>query len=115
MNSTIYYAQKLVDWIADSLPATVPVSDALNQVRLVAHRGRGAGLHENQIEGLTEAAGHDVWGVEFDVRWSRDGHPVICHDETTARVFGPPDWRVANNTLAELRQRVPGLPSLDQA
>ena len=48
-------------------------------------------------------------GVEFDVRLSRDGVPVLLHDETLERVQGR-DEAVADLTAAELREA--GIPSL---
>ena len=63
----------------------------------LAHRGdhatrRSAGrLVENSIAALVAAAGQpDCDGVEFDVRLSADGVPVVHHDETLQRVHGVP-------------------------
>ena len=56
------------------------------------------------------AAGSDgIDGVEFDVRLSRDGVPVLLHDDTLARVQGR-DEAVADLSAAELRGA--GIPSL---
>jgi glycerophosphoryl diester phosphodiesterase len=51
-------------------------------------------------------------GVEFDVRISRDGVPVLAHDETLERVFGRPD-RIDSRTSRELEDA--GVPSLADA
>lgn len=48
-------------------------------------------------------------GVEFDVRLSRDGVPVLLHDETLVRVQGRPEG-VADLTTEELA--AVGVPSL---
>jgi glycerophosphoryl diester phosphodiesterase len=48
-------------------------------------------------------------GLEFDVRASADGVPVISHDETLERVFGRPE-RVDATTAARLGAL--GLPTL---
>ena len=53
----------------------------------LAHRGDHRHHPENTIEAFlaaTELTACD--GVEFDVRLSRDGVPVVLHDATLARV-----------------------------
>lgn len=79
---------------------------------LLAHRGAHGGEFghaENSLPALlaTLSAGCD--GVEFDVRFSRDGAPVVIHDETLARTHGD-ERAVRELDLAEL-QRL-GVPAL---
>lgn len=65
---------------------------------------------ENSLEALVAATripGCD--GVELDVQLSRDGVPVVIHDETLARVQGRPD-RVDALTAAALGGH--GVPTL---
>jgi glycerophosphoryl diester phosphodiesterase len=55
----------------------------------LAHRGDWRRAPENSLAALMaalEVPGCD--GVEFDVRASRDGVPVLSHDETLSRVHG---------------------------
>ena len=76
----------------------------------IAHRGDWRLAPENSLEALVLAAGIDgIDGVEFDVRLSRDGVPVLLHDETLERVQGRDD-AVTDLTAAELRGA--GIPSL---
>ena len=49
-------------------------------------------------------------GLEFDVRASRDGVPVLLHDETLERVQARP-WRCDELTAAELAEA--GVPTLE--
>jgi len=68
----------------------------------LAHRGDWRHAPENTLEALLAAAaiaGCD--GVEFDVRVSRDGEPVLLHDATLTRVQHRPE-RVDALTAAEL-------------
>jgi glycerophosphoryl diester phosphodiesterase len=70
----------------------------------LAHRGDWRRAPENTLPALLaalEIAACD--GVEFDVRASRDGVPVLSHDETLERVHGRPD-RVADLSAAELAE-----------
>lgn len=76
----------------------------------LAHRGDWRVAPENTIAAIQAALaipGCD--GVEFDVRRSSDGIPVLLHDETLERTHGRPD-RVDALT-AEALQAL-GIPSL---
>jgi glycerophosphoryl diester phosphodiesterase len=76
----------------------------------LAHRGDWRLAPENSLEALILAAGTPgVDGVEFDVRLSEDGVPVLLHDETLERVQGR-DEAVDKLTAAALREA--GIPSL---
>ncbi len=48
---------------------------------LVSHRFRGFSEHENTVEGLIAALDFGVQQIEFDIRFSRCGTPLIYHDE----------------------------------
>jgi glycerophosphoryl diester phosphodiesterase len=78
----------------------------------LAHRGDWRVAPENSLAALEAAMrvpGCD--GVEFDVRLSRDGVPVLLHDATLARVQRRPD-RVEALTATELADA--GIPRLDE-
>jgi len=49
--------------------------------QLISHRFRGFSSYENTIEGLKNALDFGVKQVEFDIRVSRCGTPLIYHDE----------------------------------
>jgi len=49
---------------------------------LISHRFRGFSKHENTIEGLNAALDFGVQIVEFDIRVTRCGTPIIYHDES---------------------------------
>lgn len=53
--------------------------------RVIAHRCGGALAPENTLAGLRIAARLGVKAVEFDAMLSRDGVPVLVHDETLER------------------------------
>jgi glycerophosphoryl diester phosphodiesterase len=76
----------------------------------LAHRGDWRVASENSLVALNAALaipGCD--GLEFDVRRSSDGVPVLLHDETLERVQGRPD-RVDALTADELD--AVGIPTL---
>ncbi|HEY5628630.1 MAG TPA: glycerophosphodiester phosphodiesterase [Candidatus Limnocylindrales bacterium] len=79
----------------------------------LAHRGDWRVAPENTLAAMAAALrvpGCD--GVEFDVQLSRDGVPVILHDDTLARVQHRPE-RVVELDAADLATS--GVPSLAAA
>jgi glycerophosphoryl diester phosphodiesterase len=52
---------------------------------VVAHRGASAEEAENTIEAFERAVAVGADGVEFDVRLTADGVPVVLHDADVAR------------------------------
>lgn len=78
--------------------------------RRLAHRGDHRRLPENSLAALVAGAGAPMSdGVEFDVRISVDGVPVVIHDATLERVQGVV-LSVAETAAAELARH--GVPSL---
>jgi glycerophosphoryl diester phosphodiesterase len=78
----------------------------------LAHRGDWRAAPENSlaaIEAALAVPGCD--GLEFDIRCSSDGVPVLLHDETLARVQRIPA-ACATLTAAELAEH--GIPTLGQ-
>ena len=79
----------------------------------LAHRGDWRRAPENTIAALTAAlAVPGCDGVEFDVRLSSDGVPVLLHDETLQRVQGRPE-RVDEIRARDLEDL--GIPTLADA
>lgn len=68
---------------------------------VIGHRGNPVALAENTIESLQSAVDAGVDAVEFDVRVTRDGVPVVIHDETLDRTTSAVG-RVNALTAAEL-------------
>jgi glycerophosphoryl diester phosphodiesterase len=76
----------------------------------LAHRGDHRRAMENTIPAFLAAMAKPACdGLEFDVRESRDGVPVLLHDETLQRVQGRPE-AVVDLTAAELEAI--GVPTL---
>jgi glycerophosphoryl diester phosphodiesterase len=66
------------------------VSATKRTLRL-AHRGDWRHAPENTLAAFRAALANPACdGLEFDVRQSADGVPVVCHDETLTRVQGRP-------------------------
>ncbi|HUE84224.1 MAG TPA: glycerophosphodiester phosphodiesterase family protein [Pyrinomonadaceae bacterium] len=70
---------------------------------IIAHRGASLVAPENTIAAFERALQSGADGIEFDVRLSRDGVPVVIHDATLQRT-GLVKGRVAELTADELEQ-----------
>lgn len=90
-------------------------AEALAQARIISHRGERDNhrVAENTFAAFDPLLDSGVWGIESDLRWTRDLEPVICHDEDLKRVFGL-SLRLADTSFATLRARCPQVPHLDE-
>lgn len=79
---------------------------------VVAHRTCPEHARENSIEGIEVAHRLGADAVEVDVRLTRDGVPVLFHDQHLLRIARRPVWvhRSSGETLAEY-----GVPTLAAA
>jgi glycerophosphoryl diester phosphodiesterase len=71
--------------------------------RVIGHRGAAAVAPENTLASLRKAKELGASWVEFDVKLTRDGHPVLFHDERLDRTTSG-QGEVALTTLAQLRK-----------
>jgi len=71
--------------------------------RLVGHRGAKASAPENTLAGIRRAREEGAAWVEFDVKLTADGHPILMHDDTLDRTT---DGRglVAAASLEDIRR-----------
>lgn len=78
---------------------------------IIGHRGASAVAPENTIAAFQAAIDAGADGIEFDVRLSGDGFPVVIHDETLKRTHGL-RARVGEMTLQDLNKV--DVPSVEQ-
>ena len=105
----------IIDFFFKFLPQKIPDLDQLKGAKLVSHRGErdNKTVFENTLESLGKAAQNGVWGIEFDIRWTKDLVPVVFHDETAKRVFKK-NVTIKDLTFLELREILPLIPSLEE-
>lgn len=70
---------------------------------VVAHRGNRIAAPENTVEALRDAVQLGADAIEFDVRLTRDGVPVLMHDPDLDRTTDA-RGRLSSYMLAELEQ-----------
>jgi glycerophosphoryl diester phosphodiesterase len=93
--------------LAASLISVVPLPPPLPPV--IGHRGAAARAPENTLAGFRAARALGCGWVEFDVRLTADGVPVVCHDprlERTTNGHGV----ISELTFASIRAVDAGLP-----
>ena len=108
-------AMKAADRLAAGKPQSIPSQAALRDCKIIAHRGEHDNLSvtENTLRAFDSAREKGVWGIECDIRWTADLVPVINHDPCGRRLFGNPA-KVNQLTFAQLRSRMPQIPSLEE-
>jgi len=84
--------------------------------KIVSHRGEhdNKTVFENTIAAFDRVKKAGVWGIEFDIRWTKDLRPVVFHDRTLQRVFNS-NIELNKVTLAELKEQCNLIPSLRSA
>jgi glycerophosphoryl diester phosphodiesterase len=104
---------RMIDWFFERRPQTLPDQRSLARCRVVSHRGEHDGrvILENTLPAFDAAVALGVWGIECDIRWTRDLTPVVIHDADLQRVFGL-RRTVAACTLEKLQRDCPDLPTL---
>ncbi|MFF1560212.1 glycerophosphodiester phosphodiesterase [Streptomyces sp. NPDC058279] len=81
----------------------------------VGHRGDPYRVRENTLPSIRSAFARGADAVEIDVRLTRDGTPVLLHDETLRRLWGH-DVRLDAVTAAQLGEMTAGgVPALREA
>ncbi|MBL8828182.1 MAG: hypothetical protein JNM18_14475 [Planctomycetaceae bacterium] len=85
---------------------------ATSRPLVIAHRGDSRQAPENTLPAFLKATQLNVDFVELDYQESRDGVPIVFHDDTLDRITNarqvwpdsPPEIAIASRSLCELRQ-----------
>ena len=77
---------------------------------IYAHRGASASHPENTLAAFEAAMSLGADGIEFDVRATRDGVPVVSHDAGLHRTWAI-DRAIGGISITELRQVAPAIPT----
>lgn len=75
----------------------------LQKVMLIAHRGYSSHAPENTLSAFLLAVRHGYLDIEFDVQLSKDGVPVVIHDDTVNRTTDG-EGRVIDHTFDQLKE-----------
>ncbi|MFF9848360.1 glycerophosphodiester phosphodiesterase [Streptomyces sp. TLI_105] len=87
----------------------------MRSVTVVGHRGDPYRVRENTLPSIASAIERGADAVEVDVRLTKDGVPVLLHDDTLKRLWGH-DRPLAGLTHERLRELTRGeVPTLRDA
>src|SRR3954467_1626516 len=78
----------------------------MQKLTAVAHRGDPYRVRENTVDSLRSALRRGADAVEIDVRLTRDGVPVLLHDDTLKRL-----WEHERPLLSLSADEMRGLPA----
>ena len=78
---------------------------AVKMPRIIAHRGASGNAPENTLAAIQMASDHGASWIEIDVNISRDGVPVLFHDDGLSRC--------SNGTGLVIEHSLSSLKSLD--
>ena len=106
---------RLVDRIYRRWPRPAPSPHRLKACRIVSHRGEHDNHHrfENTLPAFDASLDAGVWGIELDVRWTRDRIAVVFHDPNTRRLFNE-DVGIGHMALDTIRKKFPLIPTLSE-
>jgi len=106
---------RIVNFVYAYIPQPDPDKDRLKSCRIISHRGEhdNSQILENTIQAFDLVMDLGVWGIEFDVRWTKDLYPVVFHDSDLKRLYGA-SVEIRNMELRELKDRFPLIPTLDE-
>jgi glycerophosphoryl diester phosphodiesterase len=103
------------DGLFEKLPQPKPGETSLRRCRIVSHRGEhdNIAVFENTLAAFDRARDHDVWGIECDIRWTKDLVPVVFHDADLQRLFGV-SLMIGQAMFHQLRKEFPQIPTLSE-
>ena len=116
MNLVMRIADASIQTFFKWVPRPAVTSQEWQSCQLISHRGchdNGVTIHENTIDAFDVALQAGIWGIEFDIQWTRDGIPVVIHDPNTARLPGEVSVEVGQVDLKELQSFCPVVPTLE--
>jgi glycerophosphoryl diester phosphodiesterase len=105
--------QALLDAFYSLWPQPIPDEAHLKNCRIISHRGEYDNqiVFENTLAAFDRAKATGVWGIECDLRWTKDLQPVVIHDSDLLRVFGL-NVRICEIKLSELKSACSLVPCL---
>lgn len=105
---------RMVDKYFSLKKQSLPEKEKLDNCKIISHRGEhdNFSVIENTITAFDEALDNSVWGIEFDIRWTKDLYPVVFHDVDCRRIFNSAN-RIKDLTLIELHSMFQEIPTLE--
>ena len=118
MNIDIWLEKQIIqlfDFVYEKIPQPVPDTRRIEACKIISHRGEhdNKSIFENTMAAFDRVHEAGVWGIELDIRWTKDLIPVVFHDAALKRVFGS-DININQVTLTELNMHCRLIPTLSE-
>jgi len=106
---------KTVDFIYSKYPQPLPRKEKLVNCKIISHRGEhdNRSIFENTLKAFDKVLDNGIFGIEFDMRWTKDLKPVVLHDRNTLRLYDK-HIDVNETCFSDLRAAVPEIPALEE-
>jgi len=117
--SIFHLLEKPVLWIIDCfykrLPQKHPDKKRLQDCKIISHRGEHDNINvlENTLAAFDLIKEKGIWGIELDIRWTKDLLPVVFHDKNLKRLFKS-NLELSKITRDDLKTKFPLIPSLSE-
>jgi len=107
--------EHLIDGIFALTPQPLPSQKQLKRCKIISHRGErdNKTIFENTVLAFDKVVNKGVWGIEFDVRFTKDLVPIVFHDTDCRRLFKS-KLKINETTFEVLRKAHPQIPSLEE-
>ncbi|MBU2623900.1 MAG: glycerophosphodiester phosphodiesterase [Proteobacteria bacterium] len=106
---------KTTDLLISGYPQSRPDKKRLVNCKIISHRGEhdNRGVFENTLKAFDKALENGIFGIEFDLRWTKDLIPVVFHDRNTKRLFKK-NLNINETSFSDLKSSIPEIPSLPE-
>jgi glycerophosphoryl diester phosphodiesterase len=106
---------KTADLIFSLKPRPLPDKNRLINCKIISHRGEHDNIRvfENTKEAFDKVLEKKIYGIEFDLRWTKDLMPVVFHDSNTMRLFKK-NIDINKTTFSALKSLVPEISPLSE-
>jgi glycerophosphoryl diester phosphodiesterase len=107
--------KRLANALFATLPRPLPNTERLRGCKIVSHRGEhdNRQVFENTLAAFDSVRDGGVWGIELDIRWTKDLQPLVFHDADFRRLFHS-SLAVNRMTMAEVKAEFSVIPSLEE-
>lgn len=104
---------RAADYLYSIYPQPLPDKKRLTDCRIISHRGEHDNriVFENTLKAFDRVLKNGVFGIEFDLRWTKDLRPVVFHDRNTKRLFKK-NLSINEISFSDLKSSIPEIPSL---
>ena len=104
---------KTTDLLISGYPQPLPDKKRLINCKIISHRGEhdNRNVFENTLKAFDKSLENGNFGIEFDLRWTKDLMPVVFHDKNTKRLFKK-NININETSFSDLKSSIPEIPSL---